>query len=348
MRIYVAAVAGILALSMMLVFPGCSGDSTSGQHGSIGLGVVFPPRDTVSTAEEKSMPAVTNSVVIEVETVNQGAPDWSRQVIVNRPDQGAVVQSRMDSVPAGAVRVTATCFDGYDGNGNRVAEATSVTTVSANQTTNVTLTVDRLAESVGIYSAVGILQDQLLPLETLDMEPGDVYPVQAKGWCYDGTETVYVEFRWSVSDQGLSVEPAEGSITTLEAIEDGVYEVTATDGNSGEDATLEVTVESRAVASVSVEPRQSTLYRFGDPETVQLSVLALDSAAQSIGYAVIRYESSDTSVATVDADGLVSAAGPGAAVITVTATTATGTASAQCAVEVIETGDLDIIVQQDR
>ena len=354
MRTYLMAVAGLVVLVMLLGMLGCSGDGSGASSGSIGVSIMFPPRDgEIGPSAEKSMPEVTNSVVIEVTSLRDDV-DWERRRTLNRPENGDVVRTTIDSVPGGAVLVTATCYDGYDATGNRVGEASSVVTVVANETTPVTLTTDRLAANVSIYEVPMPDGDPPPVLEEVRLEPTGQQQIQAKGWDFDGTETAYVQFEWAVSEQqpgsvmkgsGLSVDPTTGSVVAITAIEDGRYEVRVRDAKSGQSGTLDVHVISRAVDSVSLSDREATLYRYGEQSQLQIDAEALDSDSTPIDYAEIRYESSDSDVASVSATGLVTAEAQGTCIITVTGRTATGTAGAICYIQVIETGELDVIVQ---
>lgn len=345
----------LLALLMIVGFTGCSGDATLTERGSIGVAVMFPPRDDVTGASaEKDMPQVTNSVRIEIESLAEGTEGWQRERILDRPDNGDVVRAQIDSVPVGPVRVTATSYDGYDATGNMVGEASAVVTVNADEVTSVTLITDRLAERVEIYEVPMPDGDPPPPLESTLLEPTGQQQVQAKGWDYDGTETAYVDFTWTsntgmqsadLNADGLVVDPTTGSVVTITAIADGEYEVTVSDGRSGESSTLDVSVVSRPVESIYLEPRESTLYRFGEPDRVQLTAYARDLAEETIAYAELSFVSGDPDVASVDANGLVTAQGQGSCTITVTGATATGSAQAQCRVDVIDTGELDVIVQ---
>ncbi len=340
------AVSVVFALVMMIGFVGCGGDDVVRQQGSIGVAVMFPPRDSVSGASAaKSMPQVTNSVRIQVEALDEETAPWQRERILNRPDNGDVVRTQIDSVPVGPVRVTATCYDGYDAAGSRVGEASSVVTIHADEVTSVTLVTDRLAETVAIHEVP--LPDEEPPpsLNFLELEPGGQQQIQAKGWDFDGEETIYVDFSWASDGEGIGIDPTAGSVVTITAIQDGEYQATVTDANSGQDATIDVDVISRPVASVYLEPRETTLYLFGEPDHVQLTATARDETDEEVAYAELGFMSDNPEIAAVDANGLVTAQSPGQCTITATGATATGSAQATCQITVIESGRIEVIVE---
>jgi hypothetical protein len=337
----------VLVGSLMVAGPfGCGGGDATGGRGSVGIAVIFPPRAEAVSPAETGMPTVTESVRIEVTTTGPGATPWSRAEIVKRPADQAVARCTIDGIPAGDVLISVTCFDGRGATGNTVAEARSVETVVAGRVTPVTLITDRLAERVAIYE-VPMPDGAPEPLAAITLEPRDEIPVQARAWDYDGTATVYVDFGWTLTPQsdGLSVDPITGSVVTVSAHRDGEYSVTVTDVRSGQSWPLRVAVISRAPAVIDLSPGEATLWRFGRPEQVQLSATVRDTDGEEIRYAQRTWESSDPSVARVDADGLVTAEGPGSATVTARGMTATGTAEAVCEITVIDQGNLDVIVE---
>jgi uncharacterized protein YjdB len=97
-----------------------------------------------------------------------------------------------------------------------------------------------------------------------------------------------------------------GSFTVTLRVED-------TDGASDSE-TCGITVIS-AVHSVTVTPESATI---AVDETVQLSAVTLDSGGDTLTGRAVSWTSSPTSVATVDASGLVTGVASGSATITAT------------------------------
>jgi uncharacterized protein YjdB len=79
------------------------------------------------------------------------------------------------------------------------------------------------------------------------------------------------------------------------------------------------------VDRVEVAPTSAVLTALG--ESVQLSATALTTAGTVMGHKTFTWSSSDTNVATVSSEGLVTAAGPGNVTITATTDRTDGTAT---------------------
>ncbi len=114
---------------------------------------------------------------------------------------------------------------------------------------------------------------------------------------------------WASGDPSVATVDASGLVT---AVANGSTTVTASTGAIS--ATVGVTVEQRP-ASVDVGPATSTLASVGD--TVRLSAQVLDAKLNPVGAVEgVTWSSDDPSVATVDADGLVTAVENGSASVT--------------------------------
>ena len=79
------------------------------------------------------------------------------------------------------------------------------------------------------------------------------------------------------------------------------------------------------VDRVDVAPASAVLTALG--ESVQLSATALTDVGTVVGHKTFTWSSSDTNVATVSSEGLVTAAGPGTVTITATTDRTDGTAT---------------------
>ena len=101
--------------------------------------------------------------------------------------------------------------------------------------------------------------------------------------------------------------------------------VTATDpGGLSASQSFAVEVDAATPTQLAVTPGTATLRAVG--RTVQLSAEVLDQLGRPMSGASVAWSSGDRAVATVDANGLVTAAGNGEATITATAGDASGTA----------------------
>jgi len=132
---------------------------------------------------------------------------------------------------------------------------------------------------------------------------------------------------WTTSDETVATVDANGVVTALAAGE-ATITATANDG-SGVTGTCTVTVSEPTVAvtSVTVEPTELNL-NVNDSATLTATVLP-DTATDK----TVTWTSSDETVATVDANGVVTAVARGEATITVT--TFDGDFTASCTVTVL-------------
>ena len=113
---------------------------------------------------------------------------------------------------------------------------------------------------------------------------------------------------WTSSAVGVATVSAGGLVTSVQF---GTARITARSGNAT--AGIEVKV-MQSVGSIAIEPDEATIACIG--ATVKLEATVLDSDGQPIAGAVVTWETSDGDVATVDAQGLVTAVANGTARIT--------------------------------
>lgn len=126
-----------------------------------------------------------------------------------------------------------------------------------------------------------------------------------------GGEVPGVSFTWSSSDEAAVTVDGTG---VAEAVAEGEAEVTATaEGVSG---AAEVAVVQE-VAAVAVSPSSATLTAVGD--TTTFTAATEDANGHAVEGVDLTWASSDTTVATVDPDGLALAKKQGEAAITATA-----------------------------
>ena len=124
---------------------------------------------------------------------------------------------------------------------------------------------------------------------------------------------------WASNDNSVATVSTSGLVT---AVGNGSATVTATSG--GATGATGVTV-AQVLVVFEVSPSADTLFSFG--ETLQLTARALDANDNVIPDLSIAWSSADEAVATVDADGLVTAIGNGSADITATGGGSTATAA---------------------
>ncbi len=133
---------------------------------------------------------------------------------------------------------------------------------------------------------------------------------------------------WAISDNSVATVSGNGLVT---AVRNGSTTVTATSGSAA--GTASVTVAQRT-ARVDVSPDAHTLSAIGD--SVQLAAAPFDANDNAVEDATITWSSEDDAVATVDDNGLVTAAGNGTANITAQADAAAGAAAVTVSQVIVE------------
>lgn len=136
---------------------------------------------------------------------------------------------------------------------------------------------------------------------------------------------------WTVDDNSVATVGAGGLLT---AVQNGSAAVTATSGNAT--GTAGVAVVQRP-ARIDISPPSAELSSLG--EMLQLTAQPLDANGNDVPDATITWSSADEAVATVDAYGLVTAAGNGSAVITAAAGGVSGIAAITVSQVIV---DLDV------
>ena len=140
---------------------------------------------------------------------------------------------------------------------------------------------------------------------------------------------------WSSNEPGVATVSAAGLVT---AVGNGVARITARSGSAS--AGVDVRV-MQVAGSIVIEPGEATLISLG--ATVQLSAMVLDENGQPVAAAVVSWQSSDAGVATVSAEGLVTAVGNG--VTRITARSDSVSASINVSVEALQPSpDRDVLV----
>lgn len=152
----------------------------------------------------------------------------------------------------------------------------------------------------------------------LELEPGQTETLTLE---VSPSDAVFKGIVWSSSDDAVATVSGEGLVTGVGA---GSATVSAVAG--GKEATCRVTV-SIGVAGISLDKTQETLPEGG---TLQLTATILPEDATD---KTVAWESSDTGVATVSGEGLVTAGAVGTT--TITAKAGNGV-SASCVVTVVK------------
>ena len=189
----------------------------------------------------------------------------------------------------------------------------TITATSGSVSGTASATVDQVVDAVTVTPPV----DSLVEADTLRLSAA---AVDANGHAVAGAE-----FEWASADTLLAVVDDAGLVTGVAA---GEVEITAT--ASGVAGSASVVVLPVVPTTVELTPDSLDFTALG--ETVQMSAEVRDQLGRAMSGASVAWASSDVAVATVDASGLVTAAGNGTATITATS----GSASDEAAVTVAQ------------
>ena len=226
------------------------------------------------------------------------------------------------------VQLTATVLDQ---NGQAVADAAvawsssdeAVATVSAqglvtavrNGTARITATSGSATRSIDVTVMQSAGSIVIAPQTAMLMSIGATVQLTATVLDQNGQAVADAAVAWSSSDEAVATVSAQGLVT---AVRNGTARITATSGSATR--SIDVTVMQSA-GSIVIAPQTATLMSIG--ATVQLTATVLDQNGQAVADAAVAWSSSDEAVATVSAQGLVTAVRNGTARITATSGSAT-------------------------
>ena len=250
----------------------------------------------------------------------------------------AQVVSSVTVVPAEAnfgalgdtLRLTAEAFDA---NGHAVAgaelswetsdgavatvDASGLVTTVANGTATITATAGEASGSAAVTVAQVVSSVTVAPAEANFAALSDTLRLTAEAFDANGHAVAGAEFSWGTSDDSVAAVDASGLVT---AVANGTATITATAGEASGSTTVNV---AQVVSSVTVAPAEANFGALGD--TLRLTAEAFDANGHAVAGAEFSWESSDSTVATVDASGLVTTMARGSVTITATAGDVSGT-----------------------
>ena len=296
----------------------------------------------VATVDAGGLVTAAGNGQVTVTATSGAASGTTRVMVAQSPDSVAVAPAEAIIAALGdTLRLAAGAFDA---NGHPVADAefawassdVAVATVGAGglvaATGNGTATITATAGSASASAAVTVAQEvsavEVSPTTDTLAAFGDTLRLAAGAFDANGHPVADAEFAWASSDVAVATVDAGGLVT---AAGNGAATITATAGSASASAAVTVAQE---VSAVEVSPTTDTLAAFGD--TLRLAAGAFDANGHPVADAEFAWASSDVAVATVDAGGLVTAAGNGQA--TVTATVGEASSSVQITVEQVVSG----------
>ncbi len=187
-------------------------------------------------------------------------------------------------------------------------DASGLVTAVGNGSTDITATRNGLASSATVTVEQQAVEVRLPPAADTLFALGDTVRLSAEAFDANGHAMERAEFGWLSADETVVTVDGMGLVT---ATGNGSANVTASSGLAM--ASTPISIAQLATA-IRVSPAADTLRWLGD--TLRLSAEALDANRYSVEGTAFTWSSSDESVATVDATGLVTGEGVGTVEIT--------------------------------
>lgn len=165
---------------------------------------------------------------------------------------------------------------------------------------------------------------------TNEVKQYDTLPLEVKvinpGWSYQYTKVMPESFQWSSSDSSIATVSSNGIVKGMKK---GKAAITCKSKNTGKNKSFKnITVISNTIEKITLSKKTA---KIAMGKTLKLNTDIIPSAFKN---EKIKWKSSNTNVATVNANGKITAKKYGKAVITVTAL-ANSKIKAQCIVTVI-------------
>ena len=303
---------------------------------------------TVATVSPQGLVIAVMNGTVQI-TATAGSTSARAQVRVMQSAGSIVITPEMTTLMSIGERVQLTASV-LDQNGQQVAGAVvawqssdgTVATVSpqglVTAVMNGTVQITATAGSTSARAQVQVMQSAgsivITPEMTTLMSIGETVQLTAAVLDQNGQQVADAVVAWQSSDQAVATVSPQGLVT---AVMNGTVQITATAGSASARAQVRV---MQSAGSIVITPEMTTLMSIG--ERVQLTASVLDQNGQQVTGAVVAWQSSDGTVATVSPQGLVTAVMNGTAQITATA----GSASARAEVRVMQSAGSIVITPE--
>ncbi|WP_419937582.1 Ig-like domain-containing protein [Candidatus Palauibacter sp.] len=222
-------------------------------------------------------------------------------------------------------------------------DASGLATTAGNGTATITATSGSASGTAAVTVAQTVSTVAVSPAADTLVALGDTVRLTAEASDANGHAVAGAEFTWASGDTAVATVDASGLVTSAGA---GQAEVTAT--ASGVAGGAAITVVDPAPTTVAVTPDMVALTALG--RTAQLVAEVRDQVGRVMEGVPVAWSSSDTTVATVDSAGLVTAVGGGASTVAASAGEASGEALVtvmQAAGSVVVTPTVDTVALGD-
>ena len=291
--------------------PGSSTRRLSFPRGWAGAPVALLVCGMLACGDDPVEPPVATTVTVAPATASLASLGETVQL-------GATVRDQNGEVMAG-VPVSWSSSD------NAVASVNTsgLVTAAGNGTATISATSGTASGTAAVTVAQVPTAVVVMPESVTLAAVGEMAQFTAEVQDANGNAVAGAEVSWASGDEAVATVDAGGLVT---AVANGTATITATSGSLSGSGT--VTVEQEA-AAVTVAPDAVHLVVAG--ETAQLVAEVTDANGNMIDGASVSWASADEAVATVDANGLVTAVADGATMVTATS----GAASASATVTVM-------------
>ena len=244
------------------------------------------------------------TVTVSPATAELNALGATAQLAAQVLDQyGQVMANANVSWSTSAAQVAA-----VDGSGLVTAAgngAATITATAGSASGTAAVTVRQEVSAVAVSPAAGTVVER------------DTLRLVAEATDANGHVVAEAEFAWASGDDGVATVDATGLVTGV-----GAGEVEVTASSSGVVGRAELLVEAPVATTVTVAPDTVEFTALAD--TMRLTVEVRDQIGRVMEDEPVAWTSGDTMSVTVDAAGLVAAAGNGSATVTATADEASG------------------------
>ena len=212
----------------------------------------------------------------------------------------------------GTIQLSASAFD-VDGNEisdlsfEWSSDAESVATVSdsgqvtgvAEGTATMTASVDGVSGEATIEVGTSSVDSVELSTQDIELFVGDSIDVDATALDVDGNEIPDATFVWSIADESIATVDDEGVVLSV-----AEGETTLTVNSDGVEASTSVTVRPVPVDSVEITPSGDQTIQVGS-SSLDLDATAFDADDNELTGRDVIWTSTNDSIASVDADGIV-------------------------------------------
>ncbi len=290
-------------------------------------GLTFPPLPDLAFSVSPTAITVKQDacVVVDANLTSAGTEVLSQRIAFSVGDPGIATFTESDDTdPDTPDDVTKGRVCGVDGGVTDLTITASSSGQDFSETVSVTVVDDPVASIVIRPEAATVFVGAVLSLET-DVVTAEGDTVNRETNVTGRSDIGIRRVSYESSDESIATVSSRGRVT---GVQPGTALIIASIEGKADTAT--VTVALRPVETVEIEPALSAIF-VGD--TVHLTVTVTAANGETLTGRDIDFSSSDTAIATVDEDGIVTGIAVGDVTITATSEGKSGVATVSVAAE---------------